>query len=61
MQRETPLSDWEHVDHFASQDSCESYRATVIEAEKADSANLYVERYSYSLCVPDDDPRLKAD
>ena len=61
LQRETPLSDWEHVDHFASQDSCESYRATVIDAEKADSANLYVERYSYSLCVPDDDPRLRAD
>ena len=61
LQRETPLSEWERVDHFSAQESCESYRATVIEAEKADSANVYVERYSYSLCVQEDDPRLKGE
>jgi hypothetical protein len=61
LQRETPLSEWDRVDHFASQENCESYRATVIEAEKADSANIYVERYSYSICVQDDDPRLKTE
>ena len=59
LQRETPVSEWERVDHFSSQESCESYRATVIDAEKADSGNVYVERYSYSICVRDDDPRLK--
>ncbi len=61
LQRETPLSQWERVDHFSSQENCQSYRATVIEAEKADSGNIYVQRYSYSICVPDDDPRLKAE
>ena len=61
LQRETPLSEWEHVDHFSSQESCESYRATVIEAEKADSGNVYVDRYSYSICVQDDDSRLKGE
>jgi hypothetical protein len=60
LQRETPLSEWEHVDSFASQENCEGYRATVIEAEKGDGGNVYVERYSYSICVRDDDPRLKA-
>jgi hypothetical protein len=61
MQRETPLSQWERVDQFQSQDSCENYRATVIEVEKSDSANIFVKRYSYSICVSDDDPRLKGD
>lgn len=60
LQRETPLSEWERVDSFATQENCEGYRATVIEAEKSDSGNVYVERYSYSICVRDDDPRLKA-
>jgi hypothetical protein len=60
LQRETPLSEWERVDSFASRENCEGYRATVIEAEKSDSGNVYVERYSYSICVRDDDPRLKA-
>ncbi|HEV2170646.1 MAG TPA: hypothetical protein VGR40_06845, partial [Candidatus Binatus sp.] len=50
LQRQTPLSEWERVDHFQSQESCESYRAIVIEAEKNDSGNLFVQRYSYSLC-----------
>jgi hypothetical protein len=59
LQRETPLSEWEHGEHFSSRESCESYRATVIDAEKSDSGNIYVERYSYSICVQDDDPRLK--
>ena len=59
LQRETPLSQWERGDHFSSRESCESYRATVIDAEKNDSGNIYVERYSYSICVQDDDPRLK--
>ena len=59
LQRETPLSEWEQVDHFSLEGNCEKYRATVIDAENADRNNLYVERYSYSICVPDDDPRLK--
>ncbi|HEV2169777.1 MAG TPA: hypothetical protein VGR40_02460 [Candidatus Binatus sp.] len=59
LQRQTPLSEWERVDHFQSQESCENYRAIVIEAEKNDSGNLFVQRYSYSLCVQEDDPRLK--
>ena len=59
LQRETPLSEWERGDHFSSRESCESYRATVLDAEKSDSGNIYVERYSYSICVQDDDPRLK--
>ncbi len=59
LERETPLSEWERGDHFASRTSCEDYRSTVIEAEKSDSGNVYVERYSYSICVADDDPRLK--
>jgi hypothetical protein len=61
LQRETPLSEWERGDHFSSRESCQSYRATVIDAEKNDSANIYVERYSYSICVQDDDPRLKGE
>jgi hypothetical protein len=61
LQRETPLSEWERGDHFSSRESCESYRSTVIEAEKSDSGNIYVERYSYSICVEDDDPRLKGE
>lgn len=61
LQRETPLSEWEHMDTFTTQQGCESYRATVIEAEKADSKNLYNARYAYSLCVRDDDPRIKGE
>jgi hypothetical protein len=61
LQRETPLSEWEHVDSFSSRESCEDFRATVIDAEKSDSENVYVQRYSYSICVQDDDPRLKGE
>ena len=61
LQRETPLSQWERGDHFSSRESCESYRSTVIDAEKSDSGNIYNQRYSYSICVQDDDPRLKAE
>jgi hypothetical protein len=61
LQRETPLSEWEHMDTFTTQPGCESYRAIVIEAEKADSKNLYNARYAYSLCVRDDDPRIKGE
>lgn len=61
LQRQTPLSDWEQVDSFTSPESCENYRAIVIAAEKSDSGNVYVERYSYSICVQADDPRLKAE
>jgi hypothetical protein len=61
LQRETPLSEWERGDHFSSRESCESYRAIVIDAEKNDSENVYVQRYSYSICVQDDDPRLKGE
>ncbi|MGA7872893.1 MAG: hypothetical protein WCA22_18540 [Candidatus Binatus sp.] len=60
LQRETPISEWERVDSFSSQENCENYRAIVIAAEKNDSANIYVKRYSYSICVPANDPRLKA-
>jgi hypothetical protein len=60
LQRETPLSQWERVDSFTSQENCESYRMTVIAAEKNERGNLYAERYSYSVCVPDDDRRLGA-
>ena len=59
LQSETPLSQWERGDHFSSRESCESYRETVMDAEKNDSENLYAERYSYSICVQEDDPRLK--
>ena len=61
LQRETPLSEWEHVDSFSSRESCENFRATVIDQEKNDSGNVYVQRYSYSICVQDDDPRLKGE
>ena len=61
LQSETPLSEWERGDHFSSREGCESYRATVIDAEKNDSGNIYVERYSYSICAQDDDPRLKGE
>jgi hypothetical protein len=59
LQRETPISEWEQLDHFSSQESCESYRQIVIASEKDDSGNVYVERYSYSMCLQDNDPRLK--
>jgi hypothetical protein len=61
LQKETPLSEWENVDSFASQHSCEDYRATVIETEKNDQSNLYADRYSYSICLSADDPRLKGE
>jgi hypothetical protein len=61
LQRETPLSEWEHVDRFSSRESCQDFRATVIDVEKNDAENVYVERYSYSICVQDDDPRLKGE
>jgi hypothetical protein len=61
LQNDTPLSEWEQVDSFSSKESCESYRQIVIAAEKDDSGNVYVERYSYSMCLQDDDPRLKGE
>jgi len=61
LQRQTPLSEWEQVDSFSSQESCENYRAVVMAAEKDDRGNVYVERYSYSICVQADDPRLKGE
>ena len=60
LQRQTPLSEWESVDRFTSDESCENYRSILIAAEESDSGNARVERYSYSICVPDEDPRLKA-
>jgi hypothetical protein len=60
LQRQTPLSEWEQVDSFSSRESCENYRGIVIAAEKTDSDNA-VERYSYSICVQADDPRLKGE
>ena len=61
LEKETPLSEWENVDSFNSQRSCEDYRATVIDTEKNDQSNLYAERYSYSICLSADDPRLKGE
>ena len=60
LQRQTPLSEWESVDSFTSDESCENYRSILIAAEESDSGNARVERYSYSICVQADDPRLKA-
>jgi len=60
LQLQTPLSEWDNVDSFSSQENCENYRAIVIAAEKSDSENVNVDRYSYSICMPADDPRLKA-
>ena len=59
LEKETPLSEWETVDSFSSQQTCENYRATVIDTEKAEQANVYADRYSYSICISADDPRLK--
>jgi hypothetical protein len=61
LEKETPLSEWETVDTFESQSRCEDYRATVIDTEKAEQSSLYVDRYSYSICISADDPRLKGD
>jgi hypothetical protein len=60
LQRETPMSEWDQVERFESQENCENYRAEVIAAEKSDSENVYNQRYSYSICVREDDPRLTA-
>jgi hypothetical protein len=61
LEKETPLSEWESVDTFSSQQSCEDYRSTVIETEKNEQDNLYADRYSYSICLSADDPRLKGE
>ena len=60
LQRETPMSEWDQVERFESQENCENYRTAVIAAEKSDSENVYNQRYSYSICVREDDPRLTA-
>ena len=59
LEKETPLSEWDNVDTFESQSRCENYRATVIDTEKNEQSSVYVERYSYSICISADDPRLK--
>jgi len=58
LQRETPMSEWDQVETFESQENCESYRTAVIVDEKGASENIYNQRYSYSICVREDDPRL---
>ena len=60
LQQETPMSEWDQVERFESQQNCENYRIEVIAAEKSDSENVYNQRYSYSICVREDDPRLTA-
>ncbi len=60
LEKETPLSEWENVDHFNLAEDCESYRVTVVETEKNEPPSASSDRYSYSVCVRDDDPRLKA-
>ena len=52
------MSEWDQVERFESQENCENYRVAVIAAEKSDSENVYNQRYSYSICVREDDPRL---
>lgn len=61
LEKETPLSEWETVDTFASQQSCEDYRSTVIDTEKNEESSVYADRYSYSICLSADDPRLKGE
>src|SRR6266404_6143437 len=58
LEKETPLSEWENVDHFNLAEDCESYRATVVETEKNERETVYTDRYSYALCISEDDPRL---
>jgi len=58
LQLQTPISEWDNVDSVSSQEDCENYRQVVIAAEKTDSENT-IDRYSYSICLPADDPRLK--
>lgn len=60
-EKETPLSQWENVSRFESSQGCEQYRAIVLEAEKAERGNAYADRYFSSVCVSDNDPRLRAD
>ena len=60
LEKETPLSQWENVSRFDSSQGCEQYRATVVEAEKGERGNAYVDRYLSAVCVRDDDPRLTA-
>jgi hypothetical protein len=59
LEKETPLSEWENVDHFNLAEDCENYRATVVETEKNERETVYTDRYSYALCISEDDPRLK--
>ena len=59
LENDTPLSEWEPMGKFLSASNCEQYRATVVEAEKNERGNAYVDRYAHSVCVPADDPRLK--
>ncbi|MDB5107441.1 MAG: hypothetical protein JWM69_382 [Candidatus Binatus sp.] len=60
MEKETPIREWDNVDQFASQQSCEDFKATVAAAEKGNQASIFSDRYSYATCVSDDDVRLKA-
>jgi hypothetical protein len=57
--KETPLSEWEQMDRFTSEESCLQYKATVMEAEKPQQGNAYVNRYFNAVCIPEGDPRLK--
>lgn len=59
LENDTPLSEWEQMGKFLSASNCEQYRATVVEAEKSERGNAYVDRYAHSVCVPADDPRLR--
>jgi hypothetical protein len=59
LESATPLSEWEAMGSFLSASNCEQYRATVVETEKNERGNAYVDRYAHSVCVPADDPRLK--
>ncbi len=61
LEKETPLSEWENVDSFNLAEDCERYRATVVETERNEPGNAYADRYSYSICLSADDPRLKGE
>lgn len=59
MIKETPLSEWEQMDRFATEPACLEYRATVIATEAPEQGNAYADRYSSAVCIEEGDPRLK--
>src|SRR5260370_16513318 len=58
LEKETPLSEWENVDHFNLAEDCENYRATVVETEKNERETVYTAPHPYPPCIPQANPRL---